>query len=158
MRLRGNGVREAPTGRRPRRTSLDPAWFRNGDIGHQTAVTDRYFLEALPADVLTMVVDRLVERLDEPDRSCVQMVTLGGMTYQECAELLEASHRKTVWKWEKRGLEQIKEWIGSAGWLREMIAERLPEDVAAEAAGETAPAALEDALTRTLTDTELDHE
>lgn len=116
--------------RRPKKTTIDPSWLADGSIGTATAHEDAYF-EGTSPDALALILSHLVDQLPEPDRSAVQMVAMAGMTYEDAAEHLAAAravrpHRKTVWKWCRRGLLQVKTWLAEAGWATELTAGRIP--------------------------------
>lgn len=138
--------------RRPRRTSLDPSWFKAGPIGAQTAHTDEYFVGEEKPSVLAVVMQRLVDRLPERQRDAIEAVSIGGYSYRQAAELLD-TYPKAVWRWEKRGIEQILRWLKGSPWMLEMLATHLPFDMV-EPDGGLTPAALEDVLTRRLADIE----
>ena len=116
--------------RRPDRTTIDPDLLTRGDIGALTAHHDRYFQTDDPG-ALEVIFARAVARLREPDRDCVVMVSMHGMTYDEAAELLHPElgrrvHRKTIWRWAQRGLDQLRDELAGSSWAAILLADRLP--------------------------------
>jgi DNA-directed RNA polymerase specialized sigma24 family protein len=106
--------------RRPRRTTLDPAALGSGDIGRQTAVEDFYFNgEVEPT--LRIVVHHFLERLEDPQKSAVEMCIMKRMTYKEAAEWFTQERRKntdpkTVWRWAQQGVAQLGKMFENAQW------------------------------------------
>ena len=106
--------------RRPARTTLDPAALESGDIGRQTAVTDRYF-DGDVEPTLRIVVGHFLERLPEPQKTAVEMCIMKRMTYKEAAEWFSAERGrvtdpKTVWRWAQQGVEQLAKMFERAKW------------------------------------------
>jgi DNA-directed RNA polymerase specialized sigma24 family protein len=123
-------VRDA-AGRRPRQTTIDPSALAVGTIALQTADIDRYF--ALDDDVLTLIVQALLDRLPEPERSCVRMTVMARIPYAEAGRLLGAEEEppraidgKTVWRWAHRGLVLLKAQLAESPWAAEMLSGRIP--------------------------------
>lgn len=119
-----------PRPRRPDRTTIDPAMLSRGEVGELTAVHDDYFDSGEP-DALEVILGRAVERLPEPDRSCVTMVAMHGMTYDDAAdhlyrELGRRVHRKTIWRWTQRGLDALRAELRGSSWAAILLADRLP--------------------------------
>lgn len=119
--------------RRPERTSLDPRAFAFGEIAAQTADRDDYF--ARPRlEVIQLVLDHLVDELQEPDRAAVRMCVMANLSYPEAGRLLgndrnggKAYDPKTMWRWTKRGLATLEEWLQDAAWLSE-VTDRIPAE------------------------------
>ena len=106
---------------RPKRTSLDPGSFERGQIAKQTAVYDDAEEEVRP---LGMVLQRLLERLQEPDRTAVELVTMQGMSLYEAAEIMEVdlgylADSKTIWRWAKRGERTLRQMMERSGLYKE---------------------------------------
>ena len=106
--------------RRPRRTTLDPAALESGDIGWQTAVEDNYFDSGVEP-TLRIVVHHFLERLDEPQKTAVEMCIMKRMTYKEAAEWFTAERGrptdpKTVWRWAQQGVERLAIMFENAKW------------------------------------------
>lgn len=119
-----------PRPRRPDRTTIDPEMLERGEVGELTAVYDEYFVPDGPG-ALEVILDIAVGKLPEPDRSCVTMVAMHGMTYDETAEHLAAElgrrvHRKTIWRWVQRGLDQIRSDLAGQSWSAILLADRIP--------------------------------
>lgn len=107
--------------RRPRRTTLDPAALESGDIGAQTASTDRYF-DGGVEPTIRIVVGHFLERLDEPQKSAVQMCIMKRMTYKEAAEWFTIERGiktdpKTVWRWAQQGVDRLGKMFEKARWV-----------------------------------------
>jgi DNA-directed RNA polymerase specialized sigma24 family protein len=106
--------------RRPRKTTISPDAFSTGDIGAQTATTDKYFHEEKDSTI-RILLDHFVSRLDEPQKSAVEMCIMAGMTYEEAAGYISiqrgiGTHKKTVWRWAKQGVNTLGEMFRQAGW------------------------------------------
>jgi len=107
--------------RRPRRTTLDPDSFGSGSIGAQTATHDKYFHEHKDSTI-RIVLAHFVNRLPEPQKSSVEMCIMAGMTYEEAAHHISiqrgiVTHKKTVWRWAKQGVNMLGEMFQNAGWV-----------------------------------------
>jgi len=108
--------------RRPRRTTLDPASLDSGSIGSQTAGEDTYFTGGVEP-TLRIVVYYLLERLEEPQKSAVEMCIMKRVTYKEAAEWFtlergRVTDPKTVWRWAQQGLAQLAIMFDSARWMQ----------------------------------------
>ncbi len=106
--------------RRPRRTTLDPAALESGDIGSQTAVYDTYF-DGDVEPTLRIVVQHFLDRLEEPQKSAVEMCIMKRVTYKEAAEwfTIERGRNtdpKTVWRWAQQGLTLLAIMFENARW------------------------------------------
>lgn len=106
--------------RRPRRTTLDPAALESGQIGSQTATEDRYF-DGGVEPTLRIVVQNFVARLDEPQRTAVEMCIMKRVTYKEAAEWFtlergKTTDPKTVWRWAQQGLAKLAIMFDNAKW------------------------------------------
>lgn len=125
---------------RPRRTSLDPEWFEAGTIGEQTATTDVYFADT-SFDSMALILQQFVEELTEPHRTAVQLIAMQGVTYAEAAALIGDDldlvywlghkpgwqpDRKAVWRWTRRGLTQLHDWLGATEWAGILTDGRIP--------------------------------
>lgn len=107
--------------RRPRRTSIDPEAFGSGAIGAQTATYDNYF-EDDKEPTIRIVLAHFVNRLPEPQKSAVEMCIMAGMTYEEAARHISVdrgivTHKKTVWRWAKQGVNMLGQMFHNAGWV-----------------------------------------
>ena len=144
--------------RRPQRTTLDPRSMDYGEIAKQTAIEDRYF-DNDRLEALALILDHLVDQLIEPDQSAVRMCVMANLSYPEAGRLLgnerggKPYDPKTVWRWARRGVLQLKEWLTASEWLSDMTGGRipLPDDEALLTLG---GGGLEDALDRQLEDPE----
>jgi DNA-directed RNA polymerase specialized sigma24 family protein len=106
---------------RPKRTSLDPGSFERGSIARQTAFYDNVEAEVRP---MAMVLQRLMERVQEPDRTAVELVTMQGFSLYEAAEIMEAdlgylADSKTIWRWAKRGERTLRQMMERSGFYKE---------------------------------------
>lgn len=121
---------------RLRPTTIDPRALSEGTIAPQVAHTDSYFADYDPA-AFQLILGHMVENLDEPDRSAVQMLT-SGCTYEEASEFLQVLlgrkvHRRSVHRWAERGLLEIKSRLLGTPWVGVFMEGRvgLPETVVA---------------------------
>lgn len=138
---------------RPGRTTIEPRTFEYGAIAQQTGQWDTYFADVEP-DAFQLILAALVERLQEPDRASVQMCVMAGMTYQEAADWFTAvrgatTDRRTVWRWARRGLLTVQEWLEVSPWVSAMTAGRVPLPEG-EVLSVDGPGGFEDALSRPL--------
>lgn len=106
--------------RRPRRTTIDPEAFGSGAIGAQTATHDEYFVEDKDSTI-RIIIANFVDKLPEPQKSAVEMCIMAGMTYEEAATHISAqrgivTHKKTVWRWAKQGVNMLAKMFQNAGW------------------------------------------
>lgn len=116
--------------RRPDRTTIDPELLARGEVGKLTAHWDVYFTTGHPG-ALELMFARAVGRLPEPDRSCVTMCAMQGLTYDDAAVLLEPElgrkvHRKTIWRWTHRGLCVLRGEFEGTSWMAVLLAGRIP--------------------------------
>lgn len=116
--------------RRPDQTTIDPELLSRGDVGASTAHYDAYFQTDDPG-ALEVIFGRAVARLRQPDRACVTMVSMHGMTYDDAAELLHPElgrrvHRKTIWRWTQRGLAKLRQELLGSSWAAILLADRIP--------------------------------
>ena len=116
--------------RRPRRTTLDPAALESGDIGRQTAVEDTYF-DGGVEPTLRIVMHHFLEKLQEPQKTAVEMCIMKRMTYKEAAEWFTAERGKTtdpktVWRWAQQGVAQLATMFENAKWTHG-IDPRIPD-------------------------------
>lgn len=107
--------------RRPRRTTIDPEAFASGDIGAQTATYDEHFADD-KEPTIRIVLAHFVDRLPEPQKSAVEMCVMAGMTYEEAATHISiqrgiVTHKKTVWRWARQGVNTLGEMFQKAGWV-----------------------------------------
>ena len=106
---------------RPKRTSLDPASFERGEIARQTAVFDDVEPEVRP---MGLVLLQLVQQLQQPDRTAVELVTMQGLSLYEAAEIMEVelgylADSKTIWRWCKRGERTLRSMMERSGFYKE---------------------------------------
>jgi DNA-directed RNA polymerase specialized sigma24 family protein len=102
---------------RPKRTSLDPRSFERGEIARQTAVWDEDDREARP---VAMLLVKLLDKLREPDRTAVELVSMQGLSLYEAAEIMECdlgylADSKTIWRWVKRGEKTLRQMMERSG-------------------------------------------
>lgn len=111
--------------RRPRQTTLDPALLDGGLIGSQTASIDKYFESGEADDVLTIVVQNFVDKLNEPRKTAVKMCIMQGISYAEAAETISVlrgiqTDPKTVWRWAQQGVQSVGRMLQAAKWTSEV--------------------------------------
>jgi DNA-directed RNA polymerase specialized sigma24 family protein len=116
--------------RRPKTAFIDPAAFGSGTIGASTANTDTYFSTS-HEDTLRILVSNFLDQIPEPQRTAVEMCVMSLMTYDEAAQYFSAirgrpTHRKTVWRWAKSGVEMLGRMLKEAKWAAE-IDPRVPD-------------------------------
>jgi DNA-directed RNA polymerase specialized sigma24 family protein len=116
---------------RPYSTPISPELFESGAIGLSTSLTDTYFDDTPIEDVLKIVVSTMVDRLPEWERSSVEMTVMYKMTYEEAAKEISLrrgvkTDKKTVWKWSRRGMEKLKEWMEQP-WVHNITGGRVPQ-------------------------------
>lgn len=108
--------------RRPRTVTIDPSYLTSGDIGAQTAHYDTPF-ESDAEPTLRIVVDYFLQKLEEPQRTAVQMCVMEGISYAQAAEWFSGERGiktdpKTVWRWAKQGVERLGKMFERAGWAK----------------------------------------
>lgn len=119
-----------PAGRRPRRTTIDPSWLADGDIGFHAATEDVvYGDERGTEQTLALILDRLVERLPSPDREAVELVAMSGLSYRDAGNVLGCD-KKTAWRYVRRGLESLRATLTSTPWIADLLVGRVPLDQA----------------------------
>lgn len=111
---------------------VSPEYFDSGAIGRMTATNDEYFVQEMEPAV-KVVLDEFVSLLPEWSRSAVQMCVMSGMTYEEAAEHISVlrnkkTHKKTVWRWARKGVEELREWLVMAPWVSTMTSGKIPVD------------------------------
>lgn len=121
-----------PRPRRPDQTVMSPDTLEQGEIGLSLAHFDNYFNHTHP-QALEVIFAHAVNRLPEPERSCVIMVAMQGITYREAAEYLAGElgrqvHRKTAWRWTQRGLRQLRRELEERSWSQVLLEDRLPKE------------------------------
>jgi hypothetical protein len=126
---------------RPARTSLDPRAFEFGAVAAQHATVDQLFVMIGP-DATAMILDALVDRLPEPERSVILCFS-SGMSNAETGRLLGADPeflsatgrqagpiaRRTVHRWQVRGAERLGVWMTRTSWMHALLDGRLPTDI-----------------------------
>lgn len=113
--------------RRPRRTTIDPAWLQHGDIGAATADYDEYFADEPGTHPLGVVLDKLLGDLPELEADAVAMVCIAGLSYREAGEY-QGCDKKTVWRRVQRGLARLAEKL-STQWAAELLQHHLADGV-----------------------------
>jgi len=112
---------------------VDPDWLVHGQLAHARPVWDNDPDQV--HDTLRAVIDAVLGRLDEPQRSAVQMVVLQGMTLQDAADHLEADvhrpvgqlqDRKAVWRWTHQGLREVKAMLAGSPWIDVLLPGSVP--------------------------------
>lgn len=116
---------------RSARAIVPPEYFESGEIGRQTARQDNYFTSAEAEESTRMVIDNFVNQLPEWKRSAVQMCIMANLTYEEAAEEISVlrgkkTDKKTVWRWAKAGVEDMKKWLVKSPWVAAMTNDKIP--------------------------------
>lgn len=106
--------------RRPKTAIISPEYFDSGEIGRQTSSDDAYF-RAVGETTMKIVIDHFLQRLPPMHRAAVEMCVMSGMTYNDAAERLSAERGidtdpKTVWRWARKGVDQLTEMFDNAKW------------------------------------------
>lgn len=116
---------------------MDPEYFSSGNIARQAATHDKYFKEEIEPAV-RVVLDEFVSLLPEWSRTAVQMCVMSGITYEEAAKHISimrgiTTHKKTVWRWARKGVEELRAWLTVAPWVGTMTDGKIPVDELDEA-------------------------
>jgi hypothetical protein len=117
-----------------RSTSLvSPEAFGSGEIGRQTAVTDEYFKQN-PEPSVRMILSHFIQYVPEYKKSAVEMCVMSQMTYEAAAEtvsIMRGVHtdKKTVWRWAKAGLEDIKKMLINSPWVNAATNGKIPVEL-----------------------------
>lgn len=111
--------------------SVPSEYFDSGDIGRQTAHSDKHFYKYHLENSTRMVLDTFVNLLPEWKRSAVQMCVMSRMTYEEAAKEIsklrgKPTDKKTVWRWARSGLEDLKKWLIKSPWVGDMTNKKIP--------------------------------
>jgi DNA-directed RNA polymerase specialized sigma24 family protein len=111
--------------RRPRQTTLNPDFLESGNIGAATAVHEQYFSER-PEPTLRIVIDQVLQRVTEPQKSALEMCVMKRMTYKEASEWFTSQRGidtdpKTVWRWAQQGVEQMGRMLAGAAWASAFV-------------------------------------
>lgn len=117
--------------RRPPDAIIPPDYFDSGEIGRQTSSGDSYFTSSEREDSTRMVLDTFVKNLPEWKRSAVQMCIMSNMTYEQAAEHISSlrgkkTDKKTVWRWARAGVEDLKAWLVKSPWVSPMTNSKIP--------------------------------
>jgi hypothetical protein len=112
---------------------VPPEYFESGNIGGQTAKRDVYFSTPNAEDSTRIVMDNFVNLLPEWKRSAVQMCIMANMTYEKAAEEIsmlrgKQTDKKTVWRWARAGVEDLKVWLMKSPWVGAMTNDKIPVD------------------------------
>ena len=110
---------------------VSPDYFENGEIGRQTATRDDYFSSPDAEEASRMVIDNFVNQLPEWKRTAVQMCIMANLTYEEAAEEIsilrgKKTDKKTVWRWARAGVEDMKGWLVKSPWVASMTNNKIP--------------------------------
>lgn len=116
--------------RRPRQTSLNPAFLDSGSIGAATASHDEYFTQR-PEPTLRIVLDQFLQRVPEPQKTAVEMCVMKRVTYKDAADWFTTSRGittdpKTVWRWAQQGVAMMGKMLANAAWAGAVLP-NLPE-------------------------------
>lgn len=73
---------------------------------------------------MALVLQRLLEQVQEPDRSAVELVSMQGLSLYEAAEIMEVdlgylADSKTIWRWSKRGERSLRKMMERSGFYEE---------------------------------------
>jgi hypothetical protein len=109
---------------------VSPDAFGSGEIGRQTAVEDEYFKQN-PEPSVRMILSHFVQHVPEYKRAAVEMCVMSQITYEAAAETISAmrglpTDKKTVWRWAKAGLEDIKRMLINSPWVNAATNGKIP--------------------------------
>ena len=109
---------------------VSPEAFGSGEIGRQTAVEDEYFKKN-PEPSVRMILFHFVEHVPEFKKSAVEMCVMSQLTYEEASQKISAlrgisTDKKTVWRWAKAGLEDIKVMLIRSPWVNAATNGKIP--------------------------------
>ena len=111
-------------------STVSPDAFGSGEIGRQTAVDDEYF-EQNPEPSVRMILDHFIKYVPEYKKSAVEMCVMSMITYEAAAEQISIARgvntdKKTVWRWAKAGLEDIKAMLIRSPWVNAATNGKIP--------------------------------
>lgn len=103
---------------------VSPDAFGSGEIGRQTANEDEYFKQN-PEPTVRMILEHFIKHVPEYKKSAVEMCVMSQITYEAASQVISTKRgvptdKKTVWRWARAGLEDIKgmllrsPWVGAA--------------------------------------------
>jgi hypothetical protein len=109
---------------------VSPDAFSSGEIGRQTAIEDEYFKEN-PEPSVRMILAHFIQYVDEYKRVAVEMCVMSRITYEAAAETISVmrgvpTDKKTVWRWAKAGLEDIKAMLIRSPWVNAATNGKIP--------------------------------
>ena len=109
---------------------VSPDAFGSGEIGRQTATHDEYFKQN-PEPSVRMILSHFIEYVPEYKRSAVEMCVMSQITYEAAAETISLmrgtkTDKKTVWRWAKAGLEDIKAMLLRSPWVNAATNGKIP--------------------------------
>ena len=109
---------------------VSPDAFGSGEIGRQTASEDQYFKQE-PEPSVRMILSYFVQHVPEYKRSAVEMCVMSQITYEAAAEVISVmrgtpTDKKTVWRWAKAGLEDIKGMLIRSPWVNAATNGKIP--------------------------------
>ena len=109
---------------------VSPDAFGSGEIGRQTSVTDEYFKQN-PEPSVRMILSHFVNNVPEYKKSAVEMCIMSQMTYEAAASIITTQRgvdtdKKTVWRWAKAGLEDIKGMLIRSPWVNAATSGKIP--------------------------------
>lgn len=112
---------------------VDPQFFDSGKIGRHTADSDEYFAKDHESSE-RIVLDSFVQLLPEYRKSAVEMCIMAGYTYEEAAEEISvrrgvSTDKKTVWRWARAGLEDLRTWLIDSPWVGAATAGKIPVEI-----------------------------
>lgn len=109
---------------------VSPDAFGSGEIGRQTASEDDYFTNN-PEPTVRMILSHFIHHVPEYKKSAVEMCVMSMMTYEEASQVISGlrgvpTDKKTVWRWAKAGLEDIKAALIKSPWVNAATAGKIP--------------------------------
>jgi len=110
--------------------SIPHEYLESGDIGRQASTKDEYFAKDIEPST-RIVLSNFVALLPEYRKSAVEMCIMGGISYEEAATEISklrgvATDKKTVWRWARLGVEDIKQWLLSSPWVGALTNGKIP--------------------------------
>lgn len=119
--------------RRPKTIQFDPDWlaYRAGDFVEATAQDIEHYVPDTPGATLR-ILRHMIERLPEPDRTCVESVVWKRNTYAVTSEYLVPvlgyqPDLKTVWRWTRRGERRLRKMLRANPWAGALTEGQLEE-------------------------------
>lgn len=110
---------------------VPPDMLESGGLASINANDGESFNKETIDDVVRLVVEKFVDQLPEWQRSAVQMAVMSQYTYEETANMISQlrgvpTDKKTVWRWARKGVQSIKEWLAESPWVGAITHNKIP--------------------------------